>query len=90
MGFNISSFHDYHRALDILSIFVSGKSEAIQNYGNGGLQRLMMRVFTGTNSSILHPFTQKSNLDFQAKQVQARADRLRQAETRGGGGGGQR
>ena len=55
--------------------FFSGKFEAIQNYGNGELQRLMMRTLTGLNSFIqtnlntklvqIHSFTLmdlKSNL----------------------------
>ena len=59
----------------LLKYFFSGKFEAIQNYGNGELQRLMMRTLTGLNSFIqtnlntklvqIHSFTLmdlKSNL----------------------------
>ena len=49
-GFNVSIFQGYYGALETL--YFSGKFEAIQNYGNGELQRLMMRTLTGLNSSI--------------------------------------
>ena len=49
-GFNVSILWVYCGAFEIL--YFSGKFEAIQNYGNGELQRLMMRTLTGLNSSI--------------------------------------
>ena len=61
--------------MELLKLYFSGKFEAIQNYGNGELQRLMMRTLTGLNSFIqtnlntklvqIHSFTLmdlKSNL----------------------------
>ena len=101
----LHSFFNWHNVcFNILYFLCSGKFEAKLNYENGELQRLMMTTLTGSKSFIhstvwiqhesesnplqIHSFP--NDMDFQAKQIQARIDRLRQVEAGGGRGGRQR